>query len=495
MEDKPLSAPVYLGIDLGTQSVRVLAVTPDGQIEASATETLGKRQPGLRHEQASDSWWQATCLCLRAVMQQLGPRPQIDGLAVDATSGTIALVDALGRPLTTGLMYDDGRAQVEAAEANAAGEALWPQMSYKMQASWALPKLMWLLRHTDVPAGAQLAHQNDVINARLAGRRLATDSSHALKTGYDLIGRQWPCAIFETLRIPLALLPEVVSPGTRIGESGREAAAETGLPAGTPIFSGMTDGCAAQIASGATAVGSWNTVIGTTLVVKGVTRELLHDPLGVVYSHRSIDELWLPGGASSTGAAAIAAEFDAADLERLNHSAVNAAPTRSVVYPLVGTGERFPFAAPGAQGFTLDQSASAQMSARARYCGVLQGIAMLERLAFDSLKQLGAETGGRFSISGGAVNSEALNQIRADVLEQELLIPAVTEGAFGMAVLVAAAQSSMPAATERMVRIARTIAPRRPFSQYATQYGQFVDELYRRGWLPPQLHAAARMNL
>lgn len=495
MESKPLSAPVYLGIDLGTQSVRVIAVTHDGLIEASATERLEKRQPGLRHEQAPDSWWQATRLCLRAVMQQLGPHPHIEGLAVDATSGTITLVDALGRPLTAGLMYDDGRARDEAAEANAAGETLWRQMSYRMQASWALPKLMWLLRHTDVPADAQLAHQNDVINAHLAGRRLAADSSHALKTGYDLIRKQWPYAIFEALRIPSTLLPEVVSPGIQIGESGHEAAAETGLPLGTPIFSGMTDGCAAQIASGATAPGSWNTVIGTTLVVKGVTRELLHDPLGVVYSHRSIDGLWLPGGASSTGAAAIAAEFDASDLERLNHGAIHAKPARTVVYPLVGMGERFPFAVPEAHGFTLVPSDSAPISIEMRYRAILQGLAMLERLSFDSLKQLGAETDGRFSVSGGAVNSEALNQIRADVLERELLIPAVTEGAFGMAVLVAAAQSSMPIATERMTRIARTVTPRRPFNQYAAQYGQFVDELSRRGWLPPQLHAAARTNL
>ena len=41
MESRPLSAPVYLGIDLGTQSVRVMAVTHDGLIEASATESLG----------------------------------------------------------------------------------------------------------------------------------------------------------------------------------------------------------------------------------------------------------------------------------------------------------------------------------------------------------------------------------------------------------------------------------------------------------------------
>jgi len=49
----------------------------------------------------------------------------------------------------------------------------------------------------------------------------------------------------------------------------------------------MTDGCAAQIAAGALEVGSWNSVLGTTLVLKGVTRELIRDPAGVMYSHRS----------------------------------------------------------------------------------------------------------------------------------------------------------------------------------------------------------------
>jgi sugar (pentulose or hexulose) kinase len=214
-------------------------------------------------------------------------------------------------------------------------------------------------------------------------------------------------------------------------------------------------------------------------VVKGVTRELLKDPAGVIYSHRSMDGLWLPGGASSTGAAAIAKEFGDADLGELNAAAAKAGPTPLVVYPLVTKGERFPFAAREAEGFTLGEA----NSVGDRFSGVLQGIAMLERLAFETLDAFGAETGGRFSISGGAVNSEALNQIRADVLERELLVPAVTEGAFGMAVLVAAAQTSMPTATDRMVRVARTISPRRPFAEYADQYGRFVRELELRGWL------------
>jgi len=131
-------------------------------------------------------------------------------------------------------------------------------------------------------------------------------------------------------------------------------------------------------------------------------------------------------------------------------------------------------------GFTLGEAASVEE----RYVGVLQGIAMIERLSFDVLRGLGASTDGRFTISGGAVKSDALNQMRANILERVLLVPEVTEGAFGMAMLAAASESSLQQVTERMVRIARTIEPKRNFSEYAEQYAALCMELESRGWLP-----------
>ena len=466
-----------------------MAVDADGAVVAMTARPLNSMRDGSRHEQQPASWWAASAACLREITATLGSArvSTIAGIAVDATSGTILLTDANLCSLTPALMYDDGRARAEAARANEVGSGLWKQMSYRMQPSWALPKLLWLLHSCSIPKGARLMHQNDFVNARLAGKALATDSSHSLKTGYDLIRSEWPAAIMQALAVPVDLLPEVVSPGIRIGEVGIEASRETGLPKGVGIFAGMTDGCAAQIASGATAEGCWNTVIGTTLVVKGTTRELLQDPLGVVYSHRSADGLWLPGGASSTGASAITREFAASELDALNRSAAESASTPLVVYPLVGKGERFPFAAPAAEGFTLGSARSVEE----KYCGVLQGIALMERLSFDWLRHLGASTSGRFTISGGAVKSEALNQMRADILERELYVPAVTEGAYGMAVLAASAGSSLQQATERMVRLDRKISPRLPFSRFADQYEALVEELERREWIPTELSVAA----
>ncbi len=53
--------------------------------------------------------------------------------------------------------------------------------------------------------------------------------------------------------------------------------------------------------------------------------------------------MWLPGGASSTGAGIIAKEFDHGELAQLNQAALLSEPTGLSVYPLFGKGERFPF--------------------------------------------------------------------------------------------------------------------------------------------------------
>jgi sugar (pentulose or hexulose) kinase len=476
-----LSHPVYLGIDVGTQSIRVLAADAAGRVLALASEPLISHRDGVRHEQQPEDWWNATCLCCRKATESLGlDSRNIAGIAVDATSGTLLIADRELRPLTNALMYDDARAHVEAEAVNLAGEVLWSRLGYQMQTTWALPKLQWLAKHIHLPDDARLLHQNDFINARLAGRYLASDTSHSLKTGYDFFELRWPADIFSDLDLDLSLFPEITSPGSLIGQVCFDAAHQTGVPMGTPIYAGMTDSCAAQIAAGAVTPGSWNSVLGTTLALKGVTTELLRDPQRVVYSHRSSDGYWLPGGASSTGAGILRREFPSADLHALNRAAEVAEPTSIVVYPLAGRGERFPFVSPDAIGFTLGSPDSTQE----HYSAILHGIAYLERLALDYLRHLGAPMEGPFFFTGGAAQSHEWNQIRSNVLGREISVPATVEPALGMAILVASHHFALHEACNRMIKIHETISPNRNFANYSEQYDRFVHELNRRGWLP-----------
>jgi len=112
------------------------------------------------------------------------------------------------------------------------------------------------------------------------------------------------------------------------------------------VVAGATDGTASFIASGAVAPGEWNSTLGTTLVVRGVSRELIKDPSGGVYCHAHPMGYWLPGGASSTGGECLKHSFPGEDWAALDREALARAPTALVVYPLARVGERLPFHQP-----------------------------------------------------------------------------------------------------------------------------------------------------
>ncbi|MEA2300065.1 MAG: D-ribulokinase [Solirubrobacteraceae bacterium] len=468
------SAPAWLGLDLGTSGVRALAVSADGRVLGRGDRRVESRRDGPRHEQSPEDWWDAVGGATHDALDELSA-DRVRGLAVCGTSGTILLVDPRnGAPLTPGLMYDDARA---AAQADRFGAPT----------SWALSKLLWLVDHDpELAAAGRLAHQPDFITRRLAGAPVPTDSSHALKTGYDLAAEEWPRRVTDAL--PGGLLPEVVRPGTILGSVCPAAAAHTGLAPGTPIVAGMTDGCAAQIAAGALGVGDWSSVLGTTLVIKGVTEASLDDPAHGLYSHRAPDGEWLPGGASSAGAGALEAAFPGRDLDALTRAAAPHAETRVIAYPLAGRGERFPFRAPDAEGFVVGEPAGdAEL-----FAALLQGLAFVERLCFDVLDHRGAPIDGELTLTGRAAANRRLSQLRADVLGRPVRLVDHGESAFGMAILAASPRRRLADVAASMVRARDRFEPRpAETDRLAARYAEFVGELVRRGWLDPEVAGRA----
>jgi D-ribulokinase len=488
---------VFVGVDLGTQGVRALAVDDDGGVRAGSSRRLeshrGRGPDGdPRHEQHPETW----CRAVEEVLGEIGAAvdvARVHGLAVDATSGSVVLVDGHERTLTPGVMYDDARGRAHVEAVRAAGAQVWDRLGYTVGPTWTLPTLLALL--AEHPEG-RLRHQGDVVNAHLVGHPVATDTSSALKTGYDLLERRWPGEVLDALGVDPAHLPDVVLPGTPLGGLDAAVADRTGLRVGTPVVAGMTDGCAAQLGAGAVTPGSWNAVLGTTLVLKGVTEDLLHDPTGAVYSHLGPQGgWWLPGGASSTGAAVLAELVHPDCFEGHTEALLAEEPVGlPVVYPLSGRGERFPFAAPEASGFWLDDGRARRLDElvgavgeRHAFAGLAEGVAFVERLAFEHLGRLGADVDGPRTITGGATANRWWNQRRADVLGVPLHRPRHAEPALGMALLARAAadgpgKPDLVAAAEAMVHRGEVLEPR-PAPALQERYEAFRAALADRGWL------------
>lgn len=483
---------VVIGIDLGTQGVRCLAVTAEGKVLAQADVKLELSTPSLPEgwaEQDPLDWWRVTATCLRALTAQLHSTDRVVGVCVDSTSGTVLPIDAAGEPLHNALMYNDSRSAPYVALVREAAAEFEEQIGYAFNASFALPKIIWLER--EVPDLREhtccYIHAADFICGRLSGIYNRSDYSNALKTGYDLINARYPSFISEKLGLDTSQLPEIVAPGTPISAVNQRATDETGLPVGAIIVAGATDGTAAQIASGAVVPGAWNSSLGTTLVIKGITKQLLRDPLHRIYSHRHPEGWWMPGGASNTGCEWIMKQYQGQDLQQLDEAAFLHSPTSLIRYPLARSGERFPFLAARAEGFTLDANGTLIGAGHEDYYAAgLEGTAMLERLAYDTLADIGADVSEYIHMTGGGSKSLVWSQIRASMLRRQLVRPKTTETAMGAALLAGAGvwYGNLSDAARAMVSPSVTIDPVPALIEpYSAKYTLFCEALRARGYL------------
>jgi sugar (pentulose or hexulose) kinase len=248
-----------------------------------------------------------------------------------------------------------------------------------------------------------------------------------------------------------------------------------------PVVAGATDGLAGCLASGAKEPGDLNVTLGTTLIFKAISPQPLLDPDGVVYNHRHPAGGYLPGAASSSGAEWVEAFFRGEDLERLGREAAARLPTRQTVYPLVKTGERFPFARATAAGFGWEQIDDPV----ARFAAGMEGTAFLERLGIDRLEHVGLRIGPTVYATGGAVAGETWLRIRAAISGRTFSVPQYPQCAVGAAVLAAMPHlGGCREAVAALVRAGRMVEPEpRLAATYSEPLERFRTALRERGWL------------
>jgi xylulokinase len=422
---------IVIGVDLATAHARAAAVVDDGSVLAehdAALPEVGGQGAGAREQHPA--YLTVVSSLLTQVAADLGARADdVGAVCVTGTSGSVVPCDRDGRPSGPALLYNDQQSADEAALLRAAG--------IEATATSPMARIGHLAR-----LGAQLVlHTPDVVNAGLLGRVPPTDTSHALKAGIDAERCAWDSRALEALHVEPARVPELVHPGTVLGTLDPGVAARTGLPARTAVVAGMTDGCTAQVAAGAVALGDSVGVLGTTLVLKVVADHDVRGLGGVLYSHYAPDGSWWAGGASNVGARPVAEEFGGtteAALASLEREAAQSPPASAVRYPLQGVGERFPFSRPEARGFAVGETTDRGSA----YRTFLEGVAFVERLALDTLREHGAPA-ALHHLAGGGSRSALWSRIRATVLEVPVVRAHRASSAYGAALIALAATTGV----------------------------------------------------
>lgn len=484
--------PLFLGMDTGTSGTKAVVADETGKILATFTEEypLSTPYPQWAEQHPDTDWWRAAQVAIRGVLAKAGVSgDQIGGVGLTGQMHGSVFLDGAGAVLRPALLWCDARTGAECAEITESiggAEALYATIGQPIFTSFTAPKLLWLRKHEpEVYAKvAQVLLPKDYIRYKLTGE-YATEVSDASGTSLlDVRQRNWSAKMLSTLEIPREWLPKVYESPEVTGVITPEAAALTGLNAGTPVVGGGGDQAAGAVGCGVVQTGSVSLSLGTSGVVFAHLDEPFFAPDKIQTFCHAVPGKWHLMGCILSAAGSFEWYKDtfapSDSYEAITAEAANApAGCEGLQFLPYLAGERNPYFNPDARGAFFGATLRTQKSWFAR--AVLEGVSY----AFNDLFQLMAEAGvpaDEVRGIGGGVKSALWRQIMADVIGKSVWLVNVEEGpGYGAALLSmvgTGAYVTVPEACAATVRTTQETAPDAKTGEVYSKYYPLYRTLY-----------------
>ncbi len=450
-------APRLVGLDIGTSSVKGVAIDTDGTVVQVCERGYEVSRPRAGWcEQDPEDWWRAA----GAVLDECSAAGAL-GIGLSGQMHGLVSLDAHDRPLRSAILWSDGRTRAQCAEIEArlGLEGFVALTGNRALSGCTAPSLMWVRDHEpDVFARIRsILLPKDFVRLRLCGAR-ATDAVDASGTLlFDVSRREWCGEVLDALELDPAWLPRVCESPTVTGHVG-----------GVPVAAGAGDEAAAAIGAGVVGAGDpISIVLGTSGVVVAALDGYAADPLGRAHAYCHA----VPGGWHVLGVI-----LSAGGSLRWLHDVLDPGASYDALISEAGrwepgaaglrfapqlAGERMPHADPDARGGFVGLGTHHDRGALVR--AVLEGVAFSLR---ESLELLGGLAGSPrvARVSGGGGRSALWLEILAAVLDLPLEISHVQEGAaYGAALLggvAAGVWGDVPEAVGACVHVTRVVEPR-----------------------------------
>ncbi|SEH76669.1 xylulokinase [Mycolicibacterium rutilum] len=489
---------LLLGIDMGTGSTKGVLVDTSGSVVATETipHSMDLPRPGWAEVDAEAVWWREVCAISRALMAKVPSGGVLGAMCVSGVGPCLVLCDADLRPLRPAILYGvDTRATAEIAALTAefGAQNIMAEAGTVLSSQAVGPKLEWVHRHEpDVFDRARGWYgSNSYIAAKLTGEYVMDhhtasqcDPMYVTKD-FDW-NHQWAQRICRHLPLPRLAWPSEV-----VGTVTAEAAAATGVPAGTPVAAGAVDAYSEAFSVGVRAPGDQMLMYGSTMFIVQVIDEYYSDPALWITAGVERGSLALAAGTSTAGSMIswLQTVTGGASFEDLMAEAQAVPPGSEglVVLPYLA-GERTPVFDPQARGvvagLTLRHGRGHLF--RAAYEGISFGIRqILER--FDD-----AHAGTRTVAVGGGLRSPIWTQAVSDITGRSQLIPEQAIGAsYGDALLAGIGAGLVPPSTD-WAKIAREVKPDPANRALYDELYAVWSELYPA--TRPQVHRLTSMD-
>jgi xylulokinase len=427
---------LYLGLDIGTSSIKAVLLDDTDRVVAVADRPLTVSRPYPNwSEQAPADWWTAT---LGAIDDLAAREPAgvaaVAGIGLSGQMHGATLLDADGAVLRPCILWNDGRSADECRRLEETFPDLHAVTGNLAMPGFTAPKLMWVAAHEpDVFARtAKVLLPKAYVRYLLTGE-MAEDMSDAAGTLWlDPAKRDWSDAALAATGLTRAHMPRLVEGSDPSGTLKPDLAARWGMAKPPVVAGGAGDNAATAVGLGAIAPGDAFLSLGTSGVLWVTTDRFAPNPASAVHAFcHCVPATWhqmgvmLSAASSLSWWASVAGRTEAELMAELGDTPAGAS---SVLFLPYLSGERTPANDPALRAVFAGIGAASSRADLTR--AVLEGVAHAVRDNRDSLAAAGTAV-TEIDLVGGGSRSRLWAQIIADMLE--IPVHRVEEGTVGAA--------------------------------------------------------------
>ena len=474
----------FIGLDLGTSSLKALLIDENGVIVRSESEEYPLSFP--HHgwsEQDPEDWWDACVKVIRLLVEGIDPEA-IKGMGCGGQMHGLVILDENDHVIRPAILWNDGRTEEETAWLNETiGKEKLTELTANIAfAGFTAPKLLWLKKNEpdNFKRIKKIMLPKDYINYRLTGIHCTDYSDASGMLLLDVKHKCWSKEVLEICDVKEEQMPHLYESYEAVGILTEECVGLLGLSQKTIVAAGAGDNAAAAIGTGTLGEGSCNISLGTSGTIFLSSNEFRGDPQNALHAFAHAD-----GHYHLMGCMLSAASCNAWFMQNILHSDDYEGIQAGIKADMLGRnsvyflpylmGERSPINDTDARalfiGMSMDTSRTDMIQA------VLEGVTFAIRDSFEAAKKDGLSITSS-KLCGGGAKSKLWRQMLADILNIRIEIPQSEEGpGYGGAMLAMTACGVYPdvsTCAEKLIHVKEIIEPDpETAARYEAQYRKY----------------------
>lgn len=475
---------LYIGVDLGTSSIKLLLMDELGDIKKIVSKEYPIYYPKTGwSEQNPEDWYDGFVEGMKELLEdQDGSK--VDGISFSGQMHGMVILDENDEVIRPAILWNDGRTQEECDYLNEeiGQDKLSSYTGNMALTGFTAPKLLWVKKHEpeNFKKIKKVMLPKDYVEFKLSGK-YSTDISDASGTLlFDVKNKRWSKEMLDIVGLTEEQMPDVYESYDVVGNIKESVAEALNLNPNAKIIAGGGDQAVAAVGTGTVGHGMCNVSLGTSGVVFVASQEYSQIEDNALHMFAHADGKYHFMGV--TLAAAASNEWWMKNvLESSDYNGEQEGFTKlgdnNVYYLPYLMGERTPYNNPNAKGCFIGMTME---TSRADMTGaVLEGVAFSLRDSLEIIRENGVEV-NRIRINGGGAKSKLWCQIIANVFDVEVNKINTEEGpAFGAAILATVGcgkYDTVQEATSKLIQVIETIKPEKDIvDKYDDKYEIYHD--------------------